>query len=259
VQEVRGRVVLLCASTIETTRLLLHSADADWPEGLGNASGVLGRYLMDHPVTMAMGSAEGAGDAQPSRFGGAHSVCIPRFRNLGRLELAAPRGYGIWGGVQRGLDPTESGAVPVLFIIQGEMLPNRDNRVELDPEARDPWGVPVARITCAIGEQDELLLRDGLAFLDELGDAFGIEYAEASGQLRPPGLFVHEMGTARMGSERGSSFLDPWNRSWEIPNLFVCDGASFPASGWQNPTLTMMALTARCCDHIVQLCRRLEL
>ncbi|MEO7729701.1 MAG: GMC family oxidoreductase, partial [Kofleriaceae bacterium] len=258
-EEVRGRFVVLCASTIDTTRLLLHSRCADWPDGLGNASGVLGRYLMDHPATAVVGwTAAPHDDRAPRPLGGLHSISIPRFRNLGRRDLDVPRGYGLWGGVQRwpSRAPDE---VPVLLLVQAEMLPRRDNRVELDPEACDPWGLPLARITCRFGAEEEALLGDGLAFLDELGEVARIQWDKTAGRRGPPGLFVHEVGTARMGAERATSFLNPWNQSWEIPNLFVCDGSSFPSSGWQNPTLTMMALTARCCSHIVEQCRRLSL
>lgn len=258
-EEVRGRFVVLCASTIETARLLLHSRSDDWPDGLGNASGVLGRYLMDHPAAVVTGwTAAPDDDREPRPFGGAHSVSVPRFRNLARRELDAPRGYGLWGGVQRG-PARGTDEVPVELVVQAEMLPRRDNRVELDPEACDPWGLPLARISCRFGAEEEALLGDGLAFLDELGDIADIAWDEGSGRLLPPGLFVHELGTARMGADRASSFLNRWNQSWEIPNLFVCDGACFPASGWQNPTLTMMALTARCCSYIVEQSRRLSL
>ena len=264
-EEVRGRFVVLCASTIETTRLLLHSRSDDWPDGLGNASGVLGRYLMDHPFTVVTGWTAAPDDDREMRpFGGAHSVAIPRFRNLGRRELDAPRGYGLWGGVQRGPARARDEAeaeheVPVELVVQAEMLPRPDNRVELDPDARDPWGMPLPRITCRFGAEEEALLGDGLAFLDELGEVADIEWNDGSGRLRPPGLFVHEVGTARMGADRRTSFLNRWNQSWEIGNLFVCDGACFPSSGWQNPTLTMMALTARCCSYIVEQSRRLDL
>jgi choline dehydrogenase-like flavoprotein/diketogulonate reductase-like aldo/keto reductase len=254
--EAHGRLIVLCAGTIESTRLLLASQGSGWTEGLGNSSGVLGRYLMDHPWFHVIGSGPEPDGPLGHPAGGPFGAVIPRFRNLGRRDLDAVRGYGISCSAQRGglHGPATSG-----FVVQLEMLPSPENRVELEPSVRDPWGVPVPRVTCTFDDNVYALAEDALDFLSELADLADLAIDQHQIALFPPGLFVHEVGTARMGADPRTSFLNPWNQSWELPNLLVTDGSCFPSSGWQNPTLTMMALTVRACAHAVSLLRGGEL
>lgn len=255
--EVAARVVVLCASAIESTRLLLNSSTPDHPDGLANSSGVLGHYLMDHnygvgldgrvpdglrggaaPASngLQMGFGEGAGD---------------------RVDFV--RGYGVELGVM-----TMGARFPRLrsprrrrtgwFWIRtlGEVLPEFENRVSLDPGRRDAWGIPVAHVECRYGENDRKMAVDQLRTLREMVDEAGWQVEMVSADLVPPGLSAHEMGTARMGSDPADSVLNPYNQSWDVENLFVTDGSCFPSGGFQNPTLTMMALTVRACEHLVE-------
>ena len=100
---------------------------------------------------------------------------------------------------------------------------------------------------------------DQLDQLQEMAAAADLEVETAHGELAPPGLSIHEMGTARMGSDPSSSVLNPHNQAWEARNLFLTDGACFPSGGFQNPALTLMALTVRACETAVGLLKRGEL
>jgi choline dehydrogenase-like flavoprotein len=132
----------------------------------------------------------------------------------------------------------------------GEVLPRFDNQVTVDPERTDAWGVPIASVVCRYGENEAKMAADQRHTLREMVGAAGIEVEREYLELAPPGLSIHEMGTARMGADPETSVLNPSNRAWDVPNLYVTDGACFVSGGFQNPTLTMMALTARACDDI---------
>jgi choline dehydrogenase-like flavoprotein len=127
---------------------------------------------------------------------------------------------------------------------QGEMLPYRHNRVRLGA-TRDRWGVPVPRIECAYGAHEERLYAAMRHQIERVATAAGMRITAVSRALTVPGVNVHELGTARMGSDPDRSVLDADNRCWSCPNVFVTDGSCFPSGGWQNPTLTIMALSAR--------------
>jgi choline dehydrogenase-like flavoprotein len=247
VREVRARTIVLCASTLETTRILLASATPRYPTGLGDASGVLGRYLMDHPSTSLIGRAP-MFDAPVEPFGGPHGIYIPRFENLGRGRSDFSGGYGVHGAVQRMLgDWTDA---RFLLIAVMEMLARRENFVQLHPSIKDAWGLPVLEIHCAYSDNEQAMNAAAAAALVEMAQEARFE-PEVVLPLKPPGLFVHEVGTARMGTDPRSSFVDPWNRCWEIPNLLITDGACWVSSGYQNPTLTMAAITARACHALI--------
>jgi choline dehydrogenase-like flavoprotein len=262
--ELEADAVFLCASTIESTRLLLNSAADEHPDGLGNSSGVLGRYLMDHTYGIGID-----GHAAPSPRGSedrrSHGCYVPSFRDVTEQGAGFARGYGI----QLKIDPTEHRALMRLrnrgrrygglfyMAAFGEVLPNPDNRVTIDPDAVDAWGIPVAHIDCAYGENERTMAADQLESVLAIAKAAGLD-GEVHAELAPPGLSVHEMGTARMGADPESSVLDPDNRVWDVPNVIVTDGSCFVSSGFQNPTLTMMAITARACERFLERRRRGE-
>ncbi len=270
--EVRGRVVLLCASTLESTRILLNSA----PGGMANSSGTLGHYLMDHMYGAAVsGRLPGAGRARPwhgppRRPNG---IFIPRFRNLDRARTRGMlRGYSYQGGVaprfatgSPGFGLSFKRAVHDDAYWQAglhgfcECLPNYNNFVELDPDMVDAWGIPVLRIHMQWGENERALFRDcvaeGVAMLEAAG-AVGIR---AAATPKTPGDGIHEVGTARMGLDPKRSVLNPYCQAHDVKNVFVTDGAAFPSVGSVNPTLTMMANTARACDYLLESARRGEL
>lgn len=252
-RELSGRVVVLCASAIESTRLLLNSA----PGGLANSSGALGRYLMDHTYGIGFDGSlpqRTQGSTKRSSFG----CLVAPFRNLGGDSRDFLRTYGvelqIYTPIAGPLGRLRAGGrrSPGYFWMRtfGEVLPSPENRVTVDLTKTDAWGIPVAHIACRYGENEQKMAADQREALGEMVEAAGLEVEQAHTELSPPGLSIHEMGTARMGDDPTTSVLDSHNRAWDVPNLYVTDGASFTSGGSQNPTLTMMALTVRACDDI---------
>jgi choline dehydrogenase-like flavoprotein len=255
--EAHARAVVLCASTIESTRLLLNSASRHHPRGLANSSGLVGCYLMDH-VQMGIAGHTVACDDETHNPNG---IYVPQFRNTLSRESRFVRGYGIQGGVPRaaparsfrsGLRASQRNVRPFWMTAFGEMLPVRENRITVRPDRKDAWGVPVPHIECRHGENEIEMAHDAAATLREMASAAEFEVTHESSTLDKPGLAVHEVGTARMGSDPKSSVLNGLNQSWDVANLFVTDGSSFVSQGFQNPTLTMMALTGRACDFLAR-------
>lgn len=263
-REVKAKVVVLGASTLESTRILLNSK----PGGLANDSGTLGRYLMDH----LMGSVRGRIplEADEPRWTGTprspNHVLIPRFRNVDRVETNGfIRGYHITGGCRPAFDFAAAGFGAefknrvrddaywnMSLGAFAEMLPNRSNRVELNQDVRDAWGIPTLKIHCVYGDNEQTMWKDAQVQLAEMLEAAGCKDVARDGwRHSPPGLAIHEVGTARMGSDPKSSVLDKNCRAWEVPNLYVSDGASWPTVACQNPTLTMMANAVRISEAMI--------
>jgi choline dehydrogenase-like flavoprotein len=279
-------VVLLCASAIESLRLMLSSGSTRHPNGLGNSTGLLGRYFMDQTVSMAFCAvSEHPGywmrddSAPPDPFyAPAGGVLIPRWVNMGsEPDQPYVRGFSFQGA--GGRFPVPEG-VPTSFGIgaAGEMLPSYDNRVTLDSRKRDTWGVPIAHIRCSLSANDEAVAREGTKALREMielcgyrvnfiGSVLGLDsrkvFPDASpihrfafrrgiGRSLAMGAAIHECGGARMGSDPRTSVLNAVNQSWDVPNLFVTDGSSFTSNSTVGPALTIMALTARACEFIAR-------
>ena len=274
--EFHGRIVFLCASTLESTRILLNSATAEFPTGLANSSGELGHNLMDHIMG---GGARGRIDAPADRSPVGrrpNGIYVPRFRNLpGRPPAPFLRGYAYQGGAGRedwgrGIDLPGFGADwkralrdpgPWHFSFYGfgECLPNHDNAVTIDAERQDAWGIPVLKIHCAYGDNEWALMRDASIAAAEMLAAAGATDIVPFMERNPPGKAIHEMGTARMGRDPRTSVLNAHNQTHDIANLFVTDGACMTSSANQNPSITYMALTARACAYAVELLKRREL
>ena len=255
--EVFAKVVVLCASTLESTRLLLNSATRQHPNGLGNSSGVLGHYLMDHVNSVTVGGSI----PQPQRFASKQppgGFYIPQFRNIYDLHPDFIRGYGIQGYAARDV-PEGSDRVPFAMRAFGEMLPRFENFVRLNSDKTDAWGIPVAHISCAFSDNEYAMAQDKLHTLKEMSEAAGFVVESETLTLAPPGMAFHEMGTARMGNDPKTSVLNKFNQSWDVKNLFVTDGSCFVSQGCQNPTLTIMALTIRACDYILEQSRKGDL
>ncbi len=276
-QEVYGKVVVLCASTLESTRLLMNSATRQHENGVGNSSGVLGQYLVDHTYSIYVGGL--IPQLSKSRYnfddGRNNGIYIPKFRNVGNdKQQKYLRGYGIQGSSQRGMLPTNLRMIPGFgasfkkmvrevedpapfgLAAFGEMLARKENQVTLNKDKKDAWGIPVLHIDCQHSDNEREMAKEALETLKEMATEAKFEILYTNGHLAPPGLAIHELGTARMGNDPKTSVLNKFNQSWDVKNLFVTDGASFVSSGCQNPTLTMMALTARACDFIVSESKR---
>jgi len=265
--EYTSRLVFLCASTLNTTWLLLRSATDLWPGGLGSSSGQLGRNLMDHHFRCgASGTLEGLEDQyyygrRPTGF------YIPRYRNLFGDKRAYLRGFGYQGSASRsgwgravaelGIGgafkdaAAQPGAWSIGATAFGEMLPSPENRVWIDEGRKDRWGLPVLAIDCATGENERLMRQDMLNDMAESLEAAGVRNVSTYDSGYAPGMGIHEMGTARMGRDPKSSVLNGNNQVWDAPNVFVTDGACMASSACQNPSLTYMALTARAAHFAV--------
>ncbi len=273
--EFHARVIFLCASTLESTRLLLNSKTARFPTGLANSSGELGKNLMDHCMG---GGARGIIPGMEDRTVHGrrpNGIYVPRFRNVTTPSPAFLRGYGFQGGGGRegwgrgesmpGFGPELKHALrkpgPWHFSLYGfgECLPRPTNYVELDPDTKDAWGVPSLRIHCEWSDNERKLLQDMSGSAAEMLDAAGAQDVEPFVDNNPPGLTIHEMGTARMGRDPKTSVLNGWNQCHDVKNLFVTDGACMASSACQNPSITYMALTARAAAHAVEQMKRHEL
>ncbi len=275
VLEFRSRIVFLNASALESARILLNSTSARWPNGLANSSGALGKYVMDH--WMGWGAHGDVPGFEDKTTAGArpNGTYLPRFRNLTGRQPDFVRGYGYqggggragWGrgssmpGFGRGLKEALRTPAPWTYSMSawGECLPRETNAVTLDPVVKDKWGIPALRIDCRWGDNERAAMRDAAVQAAEMLEAAGVRNVRQHEANNPPGLTIHEMGTARMGKDRNTSVLNGWNQAWDVPNLFITDGACMASSANQNPSITYMALTARAADHAVDLMRRREL
>lgn len=275
--EYTARVIFLCASALESTRILFNSKTERWPEGLANSSGQLGKNLMDH--TMG-GGARGmlSGNEHLGEFGRRpHGIYLPRFVNLNDVDQHPDflRGYAFQGGGSRsgwsrgyamegfGADFKHELRTPGPWGFSlygfGECLPRESNYMDIDPQVVDKWGIPVARFHCEWGDNERSALQEMSIQAAEMLDAVGARDISAFVEDNPPGLTIHEMGTARMGRDPDTSVLNGWNQAWDVPNLFMTDGACMTSSANQNPSITYMALTARAANHAVDLMDRGEL
>jgi len=273
--EFNAPLVFLCASTLESARILLNSATPEFPNGLANSSGELGHNLMDH---IKGGGARGTipGYEDKCSYGNRPNIAyMPRFRNVDEKHPDFLRGYGLqaeaeqmgWerGAMQLGFGAdfkraiSRPGPWQFAFSGYGECLPNHGNFVEIDKNTVDAWGIPSLKIHCAFGENELALRKDMSIAAAEMLSAAGARSIEPFMDDDPPGFSIHEMGTARMGRDPKTSVLNSWNQSHDIKNLLITDGACMASSGCVNPSLTYMALTARACDYAVNQLKRGEL
>jgi choline dehydrogenase-like flavoprotein len=270
-----AKIIFVNASTIATTSILLNSKSSRFPNGFGNESGQLGHNLMDHHSSAgATGTHEGFKDSyykgrRPCGF------LIPRYRNLGRRDnLDFIRGYNIQGDGERqewidrmsglgfGKDfkaqITSPGNWSVWMAGWGECLPYFENKISLDPEQKDKWGLPLVRIDFSFQDNEHKMMRDiqesSLQMLEEAGFS-----ASSFNYNKPGGATIHEMGTARMGHDAKTSVLNKFNQIHSVKNVFVTDGSCMTSSGCLNPSLTYMALTARACNYAVDQLKRGDL
>ena len=267
--EFHGRIVFVCAATLESTRILLNSAMPEFPNGLANSSGELGHNLMDHHMgSGASGTMPGHLDKMP--FGNRpNGIYIPRFRNVKTKHKDFLRGYGYEGSgspnfnwsatgfgeaFKRGIfDPVTTLGVGGF----GECLARWDNYVEIDPNIVDAYGIPVLRIDMTYGENERAIINDMRESAEAMMEAAGAKNIRSFAVPdREPGRGIHEVGVARMGNDPKKSVLNEFQQAHDIKNLFVCDGAGFTSTACQNPTITIMALCVRSCDYLMEEMKR---
>ncbi len=266
--EARAKAVVLAASTLESARLLLLSKSAQHPNGIGNSSGHVGHNFCEHVmgpgitglVKERIGKAKTNDDGRPGGF------YLPRFRNLNERSNKFIRAYGFEGGSGTRMFPAVdqpgfgrdykkkvrdyTGAFIDMGAF-GEVLPRFENYVELDPQMKDKWGIPVLRFHYKFGDNEKAMVTDMAESAQEMFIAAGIEIVNVERSALTEGWSIHELGTARMGNDPKTSVLNQFQQSHDVPNLLVVDGSSHVSAACQNPTWTIMALAWRSCEHLV--------
>jgi choline dehydrogenase-like flavoprotein len=262
-----SKIVFLNASSLNSTWVLFNSATDVWEGGLGSSSGQLGHNVMDHHYNLgASGTVEGYEDKYV--FGRrANGFYIPRFANIGNDKRDFLRGYGYQGAGTRsswnrnvaemsiGADLkdqiTEPGGWSIGATGFGEILPYHENKITLDKTKKDKWGLPILSMDCELKENEMKMRKAIVHDIVEMLDASGVKNITTYDQGHAIGHGIHEMGTARMGTDPKNSVLNGHNQVWDAKNVFVTDGACMTSSACQNPSLTYMALTARAVDFAV--------
>ncbi|HVC89425.1 MAG TPA: GMC family oxidoreductase [Acidobacteriaceae bacterium] len=258
---VNARVVILAAGCLESTRLLLNS-------GLANSSGVLGHYLIDNvygPGVVCSVPEARDGKATPDLMGG--GALIPRFRNINTkaknfirgyaLNVSSstrpmdPRNFAAYGAdLQKKLDSYEGSGFSMGMM--GEVLSHYKHHVSIDKNVVDAWDIPVLHVETSYTDNEFNMARDAVDTGVAMAEAAGFEVLSRNYDPNPPGYSIHELGTCRMGDNPKTSVLNKWNQSHDIKNLYVVDGSSFVSSGWQNPTMTILALSMRAAEHLAE-------
>ena len=286
-----ARVVVLAASACESARLLLNSRSPQFPDGLANSSGKVGRYLMDTVGSNLSGQIPLLESLPPLNEDAAdgHQLYVPWWlyqdQHAGKLGFA--RGYHIeFNGGKRmpgfgtaaGLEWLTGGSYGarfkqdvrryygsfVYFDGRGEMIPNDQSFCEIDPKVKDQWGIPVLRFHWQWSEHELKQAAHMQKTFADIIDAMGGKprdppQSDGAKAIAPGGSIIHEVGGAIMGSDPKTSVTNPWCQTWDVDNLFVTDGAVFASNADKNPTLTIMALAWRAADHILERMRRKEL
>lgn len=274
----KGRVIVLGASALESTRIMLNSVSRSWPDGIANSSGVLGHYLMDNIGGPAVsGLLPQLRDREVVNEDGKSSgIDIVPYRNIDSRHPKFLRSYLHEGASGAFMFPSFAHSVvgygnqfkatvrsyyttPLAFNTRGEMLARWENYVEIDADTVDAWGIPVLKFHCSMSDNEREMAKDAVENLRALFEALGAENVQVRDTLMPPGYAIHGMGTARMGNDPKKSILNKFSQAHDVKNLFVVDGAGFVTSGGYGPTLTIGALAARASDYIVGQMKRGDL
>ena len=273
--EVKAKVVVLAASTLESARLMLLSKSAAHPAGIGNSSGHVGHNFCEHVmgpsvyglVKDLVAKPRTLDDGRPGGF------YVARFRNLDTRQPDFIRGYGFEGGSGTGMFPDNAYSTAGFgssfkkqvrdragaFISMGgfgEVLARYEHSVGIDPGLQDRWGIPVLRFDYRFTDNEKKMCADMAATGREMFEAAGIEVLSADSDMLAEGWSIHELGTARMGADPKTSVLNGFQQSHDVKNLFVVDGSSHVSASCQNPTWTIMALAWRSCDYLADQMRQ---
>ncbi|MEI8110393.1 MAG: GMC family oxidoreductase [Chitinophagia bacterium] len=263
----KAKIIFLNASTFNTSWILMNSATDIWPEGLGSSSGELGHNIMDHHLGVgAGGRVEGYEDKY--YYGRrANGIYIPRFRNLFGDKRDYLRGFGYQGGASREgyrhevaemsigaayKDAlTEPGSWTMGIMGFGEIIPDHANKITLDKNKKDKWGLPVLSFDAELKENELKMRKDMQEDAKEMLEAMGVKDINGYDANGIQGRGIHEMGTARMGADPKTSVVNKNNQVWDAPNVFITDGSFMTSAACVNPSLTYMAFTARAADFAV--------
>ncbi|HEX4739569.1 MAG TPA: GMC family oxidoreductase [Allosphingosinicella sp.] len=263
----KARHVVVAGYAIETPRLLLNSACPYFPDGLANDEGLVGTHLMCHsgpgvwgyldeeirsykaPPCMAVTEHWNYDDTGKDFHGGYAFMSQGPLAVGWAQDVAINR--GLWGMALR-REMTRYNHSAGLRIV-GEVEPQRENRVEVAPDEKDQYGLPIPRVTFSYSENDRRLMRHSIGSMRSVLEAAGAR------ELWNDDDTSHLMGGCRMGDNPKDSVTDADGRTWAIPNLWICDGSLFPTSGGVNPSLTIQALACRIGDRIAAMAKRGEL
>jgi choline dehydrogenase-like flavoprotein len=266
VSEYQARVVFVNASALNSNLILLNSTSRRFPQGLGNDTGLLGKYVAFHNYRA---SASGTMDGFEDRYfyGRNPTECIlANFRNLGKQEMGFVGGYTTFTGAYRtrgaptdervGGEYKDAQAKPgpwgIYMYMQGETIPKAANHVRLHDAKKDQWGIPLLVTSVGYDENDERMIRDWRREAQAMLEVAGCREVTTRDNGQPPGLDIHEMGGCRMGRDARTSMLNEWNQLHACPNVFVTDGACMTSTGNQSPSILYMALTARAANRAVE-------
>jgi len=265
-QEFFAKVIFVNASALATNLILLNSTSERFPNGLGNDSGLLGKYVAFHNY---LGTISGTFEGYEDKYYYGRrptQPIIPNFRNVYHQETDFLRGYASFFSAYRSRggefdgDPvggaykdslSELGGWGVSMMMQGETIPQESNHVRLSTDQKDPYGIPQLITSVGYGENDYKSRDDFFQQGQEMLEAAGVKNLKVSDSQQNPGLDIHEMGGVRMGLDPNTSLLNKWNQLHLVKNVFVTDGACMTSTGTQNPSLTYMALTARAVYYAV--------
>jgi choline dehydrogenase-like flavoprotein len=259
-------IIFVNASALNSNAILLNSRSDRFPNGLGNDSGLLGKYISWHNYRgKANAEHEGFKDKKTDGRSPSHSY-MPRFRNVKKQEMDFLRGYAIGIGGGRGYKTDTSvigdqlrenilhpplGNWGISSWMMGEVVPLETNHVRLHADLKDKYGIPQLIISCDWSENDNKMVADYIEQSQEMFEKAGFVNIKAIDTKSPPGADIHEMGGVRMGHDPKTSLLNNWNQLHHCKNVFVTDGACMTSTGTQNPTLTFMAITARAANYAV--------
>ncbi|WP_254562484.1 GMC oxidoreductase [Dyadobacter diqingensis] len=264
--EYYAKIIFVNASAINSNLILLNSISNRFPNGLGNDSGVLGKFIGFHNYRGRV-TAEFDGFHDSTTDGKRpNAAYIPRFRNVFKQETDFLRGYatsfstskmgnptdGLGESLKANLFKPESGGWIANAQMMGETLMKESNFIKLDSEQKDNWGIPKLHMSVDFDDNDMKMVQDFYVQLSEMLDKSGFTNIKTSDTKRNPGSENHEMGGVRMGKDPKTSMLNKWNQMHHCANVFVTDGASMTSTATQNPSLTYMALTARAVDYAVR-------
>src|SRR5712692_3533914 len=264
----RARVVVLAASCLASTRLLLNSASRQHPNGLANSSGVLGHYLFDQFYIKGVVQC-----LVPGALAGGGGGYVARFRNVKQRDKRFLRGYAydfssrttpdaryfpLYGAPLKAALEAHAGR-GFTMTTMGESLPRFEHHAVINKDRVDAWGIPVLHISQTYGENERAMARDAMETAAEMCCKAGFEILAKHDKMVPPGESIHELGTCRMGADPKKSVLNQYNQAHDVKNLFVVDGSSFVSGGAQNPTLTMVALALRSSEHMAEEMRKRNL
>jgi choline dehydrogenase-like flavoprotein len=263
-----AKIIFVNGSALNSNLVLLNSTSSRFPNGLGNDSGILGKYVCFHNYRGWMnGTIDGFEDRYVYGRNPTDAI-IANYRNLHKIDTDFTGGFTTFAGAYRERGDgnqcpeqigaaykeamTEAGPWHVYAYLQGETIPKEINHVRLSKDKKDQWGIPLLVTSVGYDDNDERLLKDFFTQTEEMLAKAGVKNITHSDSKQAPGLDIHEMGGCRMGNDAATSMLDKWNALHHCKNVFVTDGACMTSTGNQSPSILYMTLTARAVNHAVE-------